>query len=235
MASARFSGPTRLSGPTRFSGPKGLSSPKGVAVLAIGFVLGAALMGFEMVASRYLYPFYGSGVEVWAALISTVLLAVMAGYFIGGQIADRYPRSEVLGVAVLAAAALLALIPPVADPLLDFMLVQAGDGVASILGACLLLLFAPLTLLSFFSPFAVRLLLHDARRSGAVSGAIYSLNTVGNVVGTLGASLTLIPLMGSRAITFLFAAIIAACGIALILLRARGDAAESDAAESDAP
>ncbi|HWA21153.1 MAG TPA: fused MFS/spermidine synthase [Caulobacterales bacterium] len=199
-----------------------MAGSKRLAVLAVGFVLGVALMGFEMVASRYLYPYYGSGIEVWAALISTVLLALMAGYFIGGQLADKYPRSEVLGGVVLVAAAMLGVTPPIATPLLDFMLDKAGDGVGSMLVSCVLLLFAPLTLLSFFSPFAVRLILKDSRHAGAVSGAIYSINTIGNVVGTLGVSLTLIPLMGSRAITYLFAGVIAACGAALILLKARG-------------
>jgi MFS family permease len=198
---------------------------RAAAILIIGFVLGAALMGFEMVASRYLYPYYGSGIEVWASLISTVLLALMAGYFIGGQLADKYPRSEPLGFAMIVAAGLLALIPPLATPMLDFMLDSVGDGIASMLIACVVLLFAPLTLLSFFSPFAVRLLLRDARKSGGVSGAIYAINTVGNVVGTLGASLILIPLTGSRAITFLFAGVIALCGLALILIKARGDEA----------
>ena len=195
---------------------------KGLAIVIIGFVLGAALMGFEMVASRYLYPYYGSGIEVWACLISTVLLALMAGYFVGGVLADRHPRSEVLGFAVLIAGGLLALPPIIAGPLLDFMLDTLGDGPASVLASCVILLFAPLTLLSFFSPFAVRLVLREARHAGAVSGAIYSINTVGNVIGTLGAGLILIPMMGSKAITFIFAAIIALCGIALILLKARG-------------
>lgn len=195
---------------------------KRLAVIVIGFVLGVALMGFEMVASRYLYPYYGSGIEVWASLISTVLLALMAGYFIGGQLADKHPRSEVLGIAVLIAAGFLGVTPLLATPLLDFMLSAAGDGVVSMLISCVLLLFAPLTLLSFFSPFAVRLVLRDARHAGAVSGAIYSINTIGNVVGTLGASLVLIPVMGSRAITYLFAAVIALCGVALLLLKARG-------------
>jgi hypothetical protein len=196
---------------------------RAAAILFIGFVLGAALMGFEMVASRYLYPYYGSGIEVWAALISTVLLALMAGYFIGGRWADRHPKSEHLGGAMLVAALLLALIPPFATPILDFMLDAAGDGVVSMLTSCIILLFAPLTLLAFFSPFAIRLLLRDARKSGGVSGAIYAINTIGNVVGTLGASLVLIPVMGSRAITYLFAAAIALCGIGLIALRARGE------------
>lgn len=199
------------------------SGARAIAILIIGFTLGAALMGFEMVASRYLYPYYGSGIEVWASLISTVLLALMAGYFIGGQLADRHPRSEALGAAMLIAAALLALIPPFATPLLDFMLDNFGDGVVSMLLACVIMLFAPLTLLSFFSPFAVRLLLRDPRKSGGVSGAIYAINTIGNVVGTLGASLVLIPLTGIRNITFATALVIALCGVALIALKARGD------------
>jgi MFS family permease len=199
-----------------------MTEGKGIAVLVIGFVLGTALMGFEMVASRFLYPYYGSGIEVWACLISTVLLALMAGYFIGGQLADRMPKSEVLGVAVLIAGALLALAALIATPLLDFNLSAFGDGVGSVLVSCILLLFIPLTLLSFFSPFAVRLILRQARHSGAVSGAIYSINTIGNVVGTLGSALVLIPIMGSRAITYTFAALIVLCGVALILLKARG-------------
>ena len=202
-----------------------LKGARAIAILIIGFVLGAALMGFEMVASRYLYPYYGSGIEVWAALISTVLLALMAGYYIGGQLADRMPRSEILGVATLIAAALLALIPPLATPILDFMLDHAGDGVGSMLIACVVMLFTPLTLLSFFSPFAVRLLLRHAHKSGGVSGAIYAINTVGNVVGTLGTSLFLIPVMGSRMITFVLAAVIALCGVGLVLIKARGDEA----------
>lgn len=199
-----------------------MTEGKGIAVLVIGFVLGTGLMGFEMVASRFLYPYYGSGIEVWACLISTVLLALMAGYFVGGQLADRMPKSEVLGVAVLIAGALLALAALIATPLLDFNLSTFGDGVGSVLISCILLLFVPLTLLSFFSPFAVRLILRQARHSGAVSGAIYSINTVGNVVGTLGSALVLIPIMGSRDITYTFAALIALCGVALILLKARG-------------
>jgi hypothetical protein len=125
----------------------------------------------------------------------------------------------------LIAAALLALIPPLATPILDFMLDHVGDGVGSMLIACVALLFAPLTLLSFFSPFAVRLLLRDAQKSGGVSGAVYAINTVGNVVGTLGTSLFLIPIMGSRMITFVIAGMIALCGIGLILIKARGDEA----------
>ncbi len=146
----------------------------------------------------------------------------MAGYFIGGQLADKYPRSEVLGYAVLAAAMLLGVTPPIASPLLDFMLDKAGDGVGSMLASacCCCSFLSRCCRSSRHSP--VRLVLKEARHAGAVSGAIYSINTIGNVVGTLGVSLALIPVMGSRNITYLFAGVIAICGVALIALRARG-------------
>jgi hypothetical protein len=83
----------------------------------------------------------------------------------------------------------------------------------------------PLTLLSFFSPYAVRLLLADAEHGGRVAGAVYSITTVGNIVGTLGTALYLMPLMGSRAIMTVYAIAILACGAALILLRRRAQVA----------
>ena len=55
------------------------------------FVTGAIVMSFEMLGSRYLNPYFGSGIYTWASLISTVLAALCVGYFVGGIAADRYP------------------------------------------------------------------------------------------------------------------------------------------------
>ena len=48
------------------------------------FVTGAIVMSFEMLGSRYLNPYFGSGIYTWASLISTVLAALCVGYFVGG-------------------------------------------------------------------------------------------------------------------------------------------------------
>src|SRR5262249_56070986 len=53
-----------------------------VVIYAVAFVTGAIVMSFEMLGSRYLNPYFGSGIYTWAALISTVLIALMAGYFL---------------------------------------------------------------------------------------------------------------------------------------------------------
>ena len=69
-----------------------------VMIYAAAFVTGAIVMSFEMLGSRYLNPYFGSGIYTWAALISTVLIALTAGYFLGGALADRIapPRSRCL-------------------------------------------------------------------------------------------------------------------------------------------
>jgi hypothetical protein len=196
------------------------------AVLAIGFLLGVSLMGVEMAAMRMLTPYFGSSIDIWACMISTVMLSLMAGYYLGGLVADRAPRTQVLGAVVLAAGIFLCAVPPLATPVLDAMSDQFGQGDHNTLtlGALLsaiLMMFLPMTLLSFFSPFAVRLLLADTAHGGRVAGSVYSITTIGNIVGTLGTALGLMRFMGSRDIMFSFAALIIVCGLALIGLRTR--------------
>ena len=42
------------------------------AIYFVAFVTGAIVMSFEMLGSRYLNPYFGSGIYTWASLISTV-------------------------------------------------------------------------------------------------------------------------------------------------------------------
>jgi MFS family permease len=194
---------------------------KKAALLSIGFLLGAALMGIEMAAIRIMTPYFGSAIEIWACMIATVMLSMMAGYYLGGTIADRTPHSRVLGGFVLAAGMFVLAVPSFATPLLDWMLENLGYSPWIALAASATLLLIPMILLSFFSPFAVRLLLADAQHGGRVAGSVYSITTIGNVVGTLGAPLFLMRVLGSRDIMLTFAAVVILCGAGLIALRMR--------------
>jgi hypothetical protein len=84
-----------------------------VLIYAVAFVTGGIVMSFEMLGSRYLNPYFGSGIYTWAALISTVLAALTAGYFFGGFIADRTVSPVVLGAIVSLAS--LYLVAPVIE------------------------------------------------------------------------------------------------------------------------
>src|ERR1043166_1096103 len=71
-----------------------------ISLYVVAFLTGAIVMSFEMLGSRYLAPSFGAGIYTWASLISTVLAALCAGYFIGGYLADRHPSPAVLAASV---------------------------------------------------------------------------------------------------------------------------------------
>ena len=189
-----------------------------VTIYAVAFVTGAIVMSFEMLGSRYLNPYFGSGIYTWAALISTVLIALMAGYFLGGALADRTASPAVLALTVIIGSLYLLALPSFAQAILEFVLAGVDDIRAGSLISSLALMFFPVTFLGMYSPFAIRLLLRSAQRSGRVSGAVYGISTAGAIVGTLGTTFFLIPTIGARAITLTLGALGLAAGSALLAL-----------------
>jgi spermidine synthase len=195
-------------------------------IYAVAFVTGAIVMSFEMLGSRYLNPYFGSGIYTWAALISTVLIALTAGYFLGGTLADRTASPAVLALTVMIGSLYLLALPSFAQAILEFVLAGIDDIRVGSLISSLALMFFPVTFLGMYSPFAIRLLLRSAQRSGRVSGAVYGISTAGSIVGTLGTTFFLIPTIGSRAITLTLGALGLAAGLALLtLVRRRAGAA----------
>ena len=177
------------------------SSAFAATIYLAAFVTGAIVMSFEMLGSRYLNPYFGSGIYTWASLISTVLAALCVGYFIGGIAADRYPSATVLGATVLIGSVYILVLPLFSERLMEAVLAAFDDVKAGSLAAAFVILFFPVTFLGMYSPFGIRLLLHSAQSSGRVSGTVYGVSTFGSIVGTLGTTFILIPSIGTRAIT----------------------------------
>jgi sugar lactone lactonase YvrE len=186
------------------------------------FLLGFVLMGFEMLGSRYIYPYFGGGLPTWAALISTVLAALMFGYFGGGELSDKFPSPVLLCGIVIGAALYLLIIPYSADPVLTWVMDNLGDGDLGVITSSVLLLFVPVLLLGMVSPFCIKLILRDVRETGRVSGFVYGISTMGNILGTLITSFYLIPAIGSRDITYIFGGTVFACGLILFALGRAG-------------
>jgi sugar lactone lactonase YvrE len=192
-----------------------------VGLLGALFAIGFALMGFEMLGSRYLNPYFGGGITTWACLISVVLFSMMVGYFAGGYAVDARPGVNLLAGCVLLAAAAMLLVPPMADAALQAIMRTAGDGFWGVLTAAFGLSFVPVAFLSACSPFVVRLLLVELEAGGKTTGLVYSISTLGNVAGTLATTFYLIPNFGTRAITTAFGVMLGVVA-ALLYLSKRG-------------
>jgi predicted membrane-bound spermidine synthase len=177
------------------------------------FCVGMASLGAEIAAARLLAPWFGASTIVWANTIATVLVALSIGYAIGGRLADRNPTINGLARCVVAAAALLALVPFVSGPLLRqstkaFAELSGGLFVGSLLGVGVLIA-VPVLLLGMVSPYAVRLKVEQVEDAGRVAGRLYAIGTIGSLTGTFLASLLLIPLVGSRRTFLIFALVLA--------------------------
>ena len=187
-------------------------------IYLVAFITGAIVMSFEMLGSRYLNPYFGSGIYTWAALISTVLAALTAGYLLGGFIADRTVSPGILGLVVGVASLYLLALPSFADAILGFALATIDDVRLGSLYAALAIMFLPVMLLGVYSPFAIRLVLQATQRSGTVSGTVYGVSTAGSIAGTLGTTFFLIPTIGTHTITLSLGALGAGCGLFLFAL-----------------
>ena len=177
------------------------------------FVVGTGSLGAEIAAVRLLAPYFGASTIVWANTIGVVLVALSAGYWLGGRLADRHPHPRGLCLLALCAALLLALVPFAADPLLDLGVraldsVSAGAFLGSLL-AVLVLVAVPVLLLGAVSPWAIRLAVSRVEEAGTVSGRLYALSTAGSLLGTLLSALLLVPLLGTRRTFLVFALAIA--------------------------
>jgi spermidine synthase len=171
-------------------------------LLTLVFVSGMASLAVEFGASRLLAPYFGTSLYVWGVLIGLILIYLSAGYVIGGRLADRHPRAEVLYQVTAWAGLWIGLIPLVSYPILlasqqGFRDLSAGL-VAGTLLAVVLLFAAPVILLGCVSPFAIRLLLTSVETGGNTAGRVYALSTAGSILGTFLPVFWFIPTYGTR-------------------------------------
>src|SRR4051794_39274137 len=162
------------------------------------FVVGTGSLGAEIAAVRLLAPYFGASTLVWANTIGVVLVALAVGYWLGGRWADRHPEMRRLCLVVLAAAALIALVPFAARPFFDVAVealdsISAGAFIGSLLGGVGLVA-VPVMRLGAATPWALRLAVPDVEHAGAVAGRLYAVSTAGSLAGTMISALVLIPL-----------------------------------------
>lgn len=135
---------------------------------------------------------------VWANTIAVALVALSIGYWIGGRVADSRPQEGALRRTVLAGAALLAVVPIVADPFIELSTDVVDGELSGSLVAVLCLLSAPLVVLGTVAPWAIRLTVERVEDAGTATGRLYAMSTLGSLAGTFLSALLLLPLIGTQ-------------------------------------
>jgi spermidine synthase len=186
------------------------------------FTAGLVTLGMEMSASRLLEPAFGNSQLVWAALIGLILLSLAGGAWMGGVLADRYPRRRELHLTLTAAALGVALVPLLSAPVLQLAAAGLAAFAPGLLAGSLLavaLLFAlPAVLLGTATPWAVRLAVTEIAAAGHTAGRLSAIATAGSLVGAFLPVLWLIPAFGTRW-TFYLLALLLLLVVSLAALR----------------
>jgi hypothetical protein len=186
------------------------------AFYVVVVTLGILSMGFQLLASRLLSPYFGSAIDVWACLISTFLAAFSGGAMLGGWISNLpgpTRRAWQIGWALLAVGT-LAVTALWGRGLVDYIALTLEPGKTPVLLSCVVLFFFPVASLSSFTPQCVQYLAARGTPPGKASGLVYGISTLGNIVGVMLTAFVLIPHLRVSTLLYIW------LGVAVISLAA---------------
>ncbi|MFA6003809.1 MAG: fused MFS/spermidine synthase [Elusimicrobiota bacterium] len=170
---------------------KALDPAQSRYVMASLFITGASTLILEIVGTRVISPYYGSSLYCWSALITVTLVALAAGYNLGGRAADRGASLTQFARLLCLGAAAVALVPLLRSPVLR-LASSLGIQVGALASATVLI--APaLVLLSMLGPISIRLTALGLDTVGRRAGDVYAVSTLGSVLGAVAAGFVLIP------------------------------------------
>jgi len=170
------------------------------------FIASFCTLVIELVAGRIMAPYVGVSLYTWTSIIGVVLAGISIGAYVGGLIADRYPRPSTLGwLLFLSGLGAFAISPLTA--------LTGGAEFQTALMVRILLItaivfFLPSCLLGMISPVVVKLTLKNLKKTGNVVGKIYAFSTLGSILGTFATGFFLISWMGTRSILLSMGAIL---------------------------
>jgi spermidine synthase len=162
----------------------------------IVFIASFCTLVIELVAGRIMAPYVGVSLYTWTSIIGVVLAGISIGAYLGGLLADRFPRPSTLGWLLFLAGIGAFAISPLTN------LLGAVQFNTTLMVRILLLtafiFFVPSCILGMISPVVVKLTLNNLAKTGNVVGKIYAFSTLGSIIGTFATGFFLISWMGTR-------------------------------------
>ncbi len=175
------------------------------------FIASFCTLVIELVAGRIMAPYVGVSLYTWTSIIGVVLAGISIGAYLGGLLADRYPRPSTLGWLLFLSGVGAFSISPLTN------LVGGAHFQTSLMVRILLIttivFFAPACILGMISPLVVKLTLNNLAKTGNVVGKIYAFSTLGSILGTFATGFFLVSWMGTRHILITMGIILILSGL----------------------
>jgi len=175
------------------------------------FIASFCTLVIELVAGRIMAPYVGVSLYTWTSIIGVVLAGISIGAYLGGLIADRYPRTSTLGWLLVLSGIGAFSIAPLTN------LVGGAHFETSLMVRILIIttiiFFGPSCILGMISPVVVKLTLNNLSKTGNVVGKIYAFSTLGSILGTFATGFFLVSWMGTRNILITMGIILILSGL----------------------
>ncbi|MCB2183413.1 MAG: fused MFS/spermidine synthase [Desulfobulbaceae bacterium] len=159
------------------------------------FTTGFAILVFELLSFRMLSPYFGNSSIVIGTIINSILLALSLGYYLGGYIADKKKSSKLIYYVIISSSAYMFLVY-LTYPILLKSIAKIPVIAGSLL-AIIMLFFLPMILLSFVPPYLIKVI-SSKDNIGVSSGKIFSISTLGSIMGGIFTTFFLIPYAGTK-------------------------------------
>ncbi len=166
---------------------------KSFFLLLTAFIAGFVVMALEIVGFRIFAPYFGFSIFVSGTLIGIVLIALTAGAYCGGILADKKGDYNTIFYWIFYAVIYMFIALISYKYILSYF---SSFFLPGVIISSLVLFGFPMVVLSMVSPYLVKLI---ARKGsvGRAAGNISAVGMLGSILGTFIPTFLLIPYVGS--------------------------------------
>jgi spermidine synthase len=156
-----------------------------IIFLLLAFLAGFAVLEIEILGTRLISPVYGLTIFVWTSLITTTMIGLAIGYWVGGILADKRRVGRrglslillMIGIYILSLQHISRMI---LKGTLPYLSIVTGPIVVSVS-----IFLLPFIFLAMVIPVATKLLTTSVKEVGTKVGKVAAFETMGSLLGGL--------------------------------------------------
>ena len=193
-------------------------------ILGVYGLSGFCALAYEVLWTRVLVFYVHSTTYAFTIMLTSFLLGIALGSLLFGRLIDKSKQQLGLLAAIEVLIGLFAILSIWEFRTLDDLMVSLTDRVPSWqmfvmarYAGAFLIMFIPTLLMGIAFPLASKIYSQNQERLGRFVGNIYSVNTVGSVLGSIAAGFVMIPLIGITNGIILVASLNLILGIVILL------------------